>query len=171
MTRVFVGLGSNLGDSVRLFERAQAALDKLPKTLLVRCSDYYRTTPVGDRHQPDFLNAVVELKTCLEPVELLRGMQRIENGLGRRRESTRRWGPRTIDLDLLLFGRQTVCESELTVPHPRMAERAFVLEPLAELAPDLEVPGLGRISRLRNRLDSSGVCRLHEDVSDSGDGR
>jgi len=171
VTRVFVGLGSNQGDSVRLLGRAQAALDELPKTALVRCSDYYLTAPVGDRDQPDFVNAVVELETDLEPLALLRGMQRIENRLGRRRDPARRWGPRPIDLDLLLFDREIVREPELTVPHPRMAERAFVLEPLAELVPELEVPGLGRVSRLRSGLDSSGVRRLHEEVPDSGDGR
>lgn len=171
MTGVFVGLGSNQGESFGLLERAQIALGGLAHTALVRRSSYYRTAPVGDPDQPDFLNAVVELETGLDPLALLGAMQGIENALGRTREPGRRWGPRTIDLDLLLFGRQVVCEQDLNVPHPRMGERAFVLEPLAELAPGLEIPGLGRLAEVRARLDSSGVRRLPEASSDAGDGK
>lgn len=171
MTGVFVGLGSNQGESFWLLERAQIALGGLAHTALVRRSSYYRTAPVGDPDQPDFLNAVVELETGLDPLALLGAMQGIENALGRMRETGRRWGPRTIDLDLLLFGQQVVCEQNLNVPHPRMGERAFVLEPLAELAPGLEIPGLGRLAEVRARLDRSGVRRLHEASSDAGDGK
>ena len=171
MTRAFVGLGGNQGDSFRVLEQAQTALDELPHTVLVRRSHYYRTAPVGDSDQPDFLNAVVVVETGLAPLALLRAMQRIESQLGRTRERTRRWGPRTIDLDLLLFGHEVIREQDLTVPHPRMGERAFVLEPLAELAPDQEVPGLGRVSQLRRRLEASGVRRLQEHAPDPGDGR
>jgi len=171
VTGVFVGLGSNQGESFWLLERAQIALGGLAHTALVRRSSYYRTAPVGDPDQPDFLNAVVELETGLDPLALLGAMQGIENALGRMRETGRRWGPRTIDLDLLLFGQQVVCEQNLNVPHPRMGERAFVLEPLAELAPGLEIPGLGRLAEVRARLDRSGVRRLHEASSDAGDGK
>ena len=171
MTRAFVGLGSNQGQSFELLQQAKNALDDLPKTALVRSSHFYRTAPVGDREQSDFLNAVVELDTGLDPRALLHAMQRIENALGRVREPGRRWGPRTIDLDLLLFGHEVVREQDLTVPHPRMGERAFVLEPLAEIAPGLEIPGLGRVSELRAQLDASGMQRLHEDCPDSEDGR
>jgi 2-amino-4-hydroxy-6-hydroxymethyldihydropteridine diphosphokinase len=143
----------------------------LPQTAVVRCSHVYRTAPVGDPDQPDFLNAIVEIETVLEPLALLRGMQRIEIELGRTRDPDRRWGPRTIDLDLLLFGHAVVREQDLTVPHPRMGERAFVLEPLAELAPDLEIPGLGRLSELRARLDASGVRILRPESTDPGAGR
>lgn len=170
MTRVFVGLGSNQGDSFRLLQRAQTALDALPRTVVRRCSHFYRTAPVGQLDQPDFINAVVELETTLEPRALLRAMQSIENDLGRSRDPGRRWGPRTIDLDLLLFGQSVVHEPDLTVPHPRMGERAFVLEPLAELAPDLDIPGRGRISRLRAGADASGVRRLHDHSTHSGAG-
>lgn len=171
MTRAFVGLGSNQGDSRRLLGCARAALGGLPQTAVVRCSHVYRTAPVGDPDQPDFLNAIVEIETALEPLALLRGMQRIEIELGRTRDPDRRWGPRTIDLDLLLFGHAVVREQDLTVPHPRMGERAFVLEPLAELAPDLEIPGLGRLSELRARLDASGVRVLRPESTDPGAGR
>lgn len=171
MTRAFVGLGSNQGDSRRLLERAWTALGGLPQTAVVRRSQVYRTAPVGDPDQPDFLNAVVEIETALEPTALLQSLQRIECDLGRIREPGRRWGPRTIDLDLLLFGHAVVREQDLTVPHPRMGERAFVLEPLAELAPDLEIPGLGRLSELRARLDASGVRVLRPDSTDPGAGR
>lgn len=171
MTRAFVGLGSNQGDSFALLEAARTALDSLPQTALIRCSRYYRTEPVGDAEQPEFLNAVAELETVLKPLALLRGMQRIEIELGRARDPDRRWGPRTIDLDLLLFGHAVVREQDLTVPHPRMGERAFVLEPLAELAPDLEIPGLGRLSDLRARLDASGVRLVRGPSTDPGAGR
>ena len=171
MTRVFVGLGSNQGESFGLLERATEALGDLPQTALVCSSQFYRTAPVGDTEQPDFLNAVVELDTGLNPHVLLCAMQRIENELGRAREPGRRWGPRTIDLDLLVFDHDIVRERDLTVPHPRMGERAFVLEPLAELAPDLEIPGLGRVSELRSRLDVSGVRRLRKYAPGSGDCR
>ncbi|MBS3823512.1 MAG: 2-amino-4-hydroxy-6-hydroxymethyldihydropteridine diphosphokinase [Wenzhouxiangellaceae bacterium] len=171
MTRAFVGLGSNQGDSRRLLGRAWAALGGLPQTAVVRRSHVYRTAPVGDPDQPDFLNAIVEIETVLEPLTLLRGMQRIEIELGRTRDPDRRWGPRTIDLDLILFGHAVVREQDLTVPHPRMGERAFVLEPLAELAPDLEIPGLGRLSELRARLDASGVRVLRPESTDPGAGR
>ena len=171
MTRVFVGLGSNQGESLVLLDRGRQALHALPQTALVSSSHFYRTPPVGDTEQPDFLNAVVELDTGLHPRALLRAMQRIENELGRTREPGRRWGPRTIDLDLLLFGKEVLDEPGLTVPHPRIGERAFVLEPLTELAPDLAIPGLGRSSELRSRVDASGVRRLDQDFPDSGDGR
>lgn len=168
MTRAFVGLGSNQGDSFALLAAARAALDGLPRTALVECSRYYRTAPVGDLGQPEFLNAVAELETALEPLSLLRGMQRIESDLGRTRNPDRRWGPRTIDLDLLLFDHAVVHEQDLTVPHPRMGERAFVLEPLAELAPELEIPGLGRLPDLRARLDASGVRPVRSPSVDPG---
>lgn len=168
MTRVFIGLGSNRGDVHRQLDQALTALAELPRSELIRCSPRYWTTPMGDPDQPEFLNAVAEMDTALEPLELLRQMQSVENDLGRVRDSDRRWGPRTIDLDLLLFGETVITNADLVVPHPRMAGRAFVLKPLADLVPGLKIPGLARISDLLGELDAGGVRCATPDVSDNG---
>jgi len=165
MTRAFVGLGSNQGDSHRQLDRALAALAELPRSVLTRCSPRYWTAPVGEPEQPDFLNAVAELDTALEPLDLLRRMHRIEDDLGRVRDPDRRWGPRTIDLDLLLFGHAVIRQAELVVPHPRIASRAFVLKPLADIAPRLQIPGLARVADLLAELDAQGVRRAPDDIS------
>jgi 2-amino-4-hydroxy-6-hydroxymethyldihydropteridine diphosphokinase len=136
-TGVFVGLGSNLGDRKLNLRRALQRLEELGP---VRASSFRETEPVGVTDQPKFLNAVAELATDLPPRELLERLLEIERGLGRNRATERRWGPRVIDLDLLLFGEETIDEPGLTVPHPRLADRRFVLEPLCELAPELRLP-------------------------------
>jgi 2-amino-4-hydroxy-6-hydroxymethyldihydropteridine diphosphokinase len=133
MTRVFVGLGSNLGDRQAYLERALAALRELPDTRLVAVSSFYDSDPVGDPSEPAYLNAVAELMTELSPERLLWNLQLIETRLGRPRSARR--GPRTIDLDLLFYDRLVLRQPGLEVPHPRYTERAFVLVPLAELAP------------------------------------
>lgn len=166
MTRIFIGLGSNQGDSPGQMDQALEALSQLPRSALVRCSPRYWTTPVGDTAQPDFLNAVAELDTALEPMDLLRRMQQIEDHLGRVRDPDRRWGPRTIDLDLLLFGHAVIRHADLVVPHPRLANRAFVLKPLADLVPRLEIPGLARVSDLLADVDAQGVRRAEGDISE-----
>lgn len=157
MTRAFIGLGSNQGDTGLRLDQALAALDALPRSAMIRCSPRYWTTPVGDPDQPDFLNAVAELETGLEPMDLLRRMQRIEEDLGRVREPGRPWGPRSIDLDLLLFGHSVIRTHDLVVPHPRMGCRAFVLKPLADLVPGLEIPGMGRVAELLAETDCGDV--------------
>ncbi len=135
--RVFLSLGSNVGD-----RRANlmAALRRLEAegVRVVRQSSWYETDPVGYTEQPPFLNLVVEVRTALDPLALLRCAQRVEAALGRVREV--RWGPRTVDVDLILYGQRVIRTSELVVPHPRMRERAFVLVPLCEVAPDLLLP-------------------------------
>ena len=165
MTRVFIGLGSNQGDSEAHLDQALEGLSRLPRSALIRCSPRYWTAPVGDTAQPEFLNAVAELDTALEPLDLLRRMQQIEDDLGRARDSGRRWGPRTIDLDLLLFGHAVIRHTDLVVPHPRLASRAFVLKPLADLAPRLEIPGKARVAELLAELDTDGVRRAQGDAS------
>jgi len=165
MTRVFIGLGSNQGDSPTRLDQALQALSQLPRSALVRCSPRYWTAPVGDTAQPDFLNAVAELDTALEPMDLLRRLQQIEDDLGRVRDPDRRWGPRTIDLDLLLFGQSRIRHPDLVVPHPRIASRAFVLKPLADIAPRLQIPGLARVADLLAELDAQGVRRAPDDIS------
>jgi len=136
--RVFIALGSNLGDRDALLRRARALLAALPGTALCAASRLYETAPVGGPDQDDYLNQVVELRTSLAPWDLLAGAQEIENELDRRRLV--RWGPRTIDVDILWYDDFEGSDPRLEVPHPRMEERRFVLEPLAELAPDLVLP-------------------------------
>ena len=146
MTVAYVGLGSNLGDREAMIRAAIAALPGV-----VAVSELRETDPVGVTEQPAFLNGAVALETALSARELLESLLAIERSLGRERRE--RWGPRTIDLDLLLYGRETVDEPELTVPHPRLHERRFALEPLADLDPELVVPRLGRVKDLLAELD------------------
>jgi len=155
----YVALGSNLDDPRAQVERALAALDQLPQTRCVLRSSLYRSRPFGPVEQPDFVNAVAGLLTSLEPAALLASLQALETRLGRERPAVR-WGPRRIDLDLLVHGSVRVAQPGLELPHPGIAERAFVLAPLAEIAPDLDVPGVGRVGALLAKLDSSGLERL-----------
>jgi 2-amino-4-hydroxy-6-hydroxymethyldihydropteridine diphosphokinase len=146
VTVAYVGLGSNLGDREGTI---RAAVAELPGVVAV--STLRETDPVGVTEQPRFLNGVLELETDLSARELLDALLAVERRLGRERRE--RWGPRTIDLDLLLYGDEVIDADGLTVPHPRLHERRFVLEPLADLAPTLEVPGLGRVEKLLAELD------------------
>lgn len=157
MSRVFISLGSNLDNPPRQLARACKALASLPNSRLMAVSPLYWSAPVGDADQPEFLNAVAELETALEPRELLLELQRIETLQGRVRDVARRWGPRTLDLDLLLFDHEILRDPDLIVPHPRMAQRAFVLVPLADLAPNVQVPAKGRVRDLLLLVDRSGV--------------
>lgn len=141
MNRVFIGLGSNLGDREFLIRTAVEGLRALPRTQVTQVSSLYDTDPVGDVEQPAYLNAVVALETDLAPRELLWQLLLIENRMGRVR--TQRWGPRSIDLDLLFHGREVVDEPDLRVPHPEAHRRAFVLIPLAELDPAFVHPVSG----------------------------
>jgi 2-amino-4-hydroxy-6-hydroxymethyldihydropteridine diphosphokinase len=139
--KVFIGLGSNLGEREGQIRQALEGMAAMPDTELVRASSLYDTEPVGDTDQPNFLNAVAELETELSPHQLLWNLLLIEKRLGR--ERTRRWGPRTIDLDLLLYGGEVIEDDQLRVPHPELTRRAFVLVPLVELDPLLVHPGTG----------------------------
>ena len=142
MARAFIGIGSNLGDRRATIAAALAHLGELPATELVRVSSLIETDPVGVTEQGKFLNGAAEVRTALEPVELLAALRRIEDGLGRVR--TERWGPRPIDLDILLYDNRVIRAPGLRVPHPRMTEREFVLAPLAEIAPDVVHPVAAR---------------------------
>jgi len=158
----YVALGANLDDPAAQIDAALAALAALPDTRLVARSRLYRTPAWGPVVQPDYLNAVAELATDLAPRALLDALLAIERALGRDRRGER-YGPRRIDLDLLVHGDARIDEPGLALPHPRLAERAFVLVPLAEIAPALEVPGLGRVDALLAALDAkqrSGVRAL-----------
>lgn len=134
--------------------RAVDKLRALPDTTVVGLSTLRDTDPVGFLDQPQFLNGVVELETALTPRTLLETLLELERVFGRDRSASPRQGPRTLDLDLLLYGNETISEPGLEVPHPRLRERRFVLEPLAELDPTLEVPGMGRVETLLAELDS-----------------
>jgi 2-amino-4-hydroxy-6-hydroxymethyldihydropteridine diphosphokinase len=147
VTVAYIGLGANLGDREG---NLRASLERLAELGPVRASSFRETDPVGVTDQPRFVNAAAELETDVSPQELLAELLEIEHELGRDRARERRWGPRTIDLDLLLYGDEVLDEPGLTVPHPRLAERRFALEPLLELAPELRLPD-GR--RIRDLLD------------------
>jgi 2-amino-4-hydroxy-6-hydroxymethyldihydropteridine diphosphokinase len=139
LVRAYIGLGGNVGDRASNLERAVAALRADPDLEVIRVSTFRETEPVGYVDQPPFLNGAVALDTELSAHELLERLLGVERALGRERAGPR-FGPRTIDLDLLLYGNATLEEPGLTVPHPRLAERRFALEPLAELEPDLVLP-------------------------------
>ena len=139
MIRVYIALGSNLAKPVDQVNCALEALAHLPRTKLVVCSAFYRSKPLGPQNQPDFLNAVVALDTELPPEELLDCTQAIEQNQGRVRK-LERWGPRTLDLDMLLYGDRVIHTERLTVPHYDMKNREFMLYPLAEIAPEVVFP-------------------------------
>ena len=155
----YVGIGSNLDDPEAQVRRAIAAFASIPETCFVRASRLFRTAPWGRTDQPAFVNAVAEIATRLAPRALLDALLAIERAQGRHRDGSR-WGPRTIDLDLLLYGDAVIDEPGLAIPHSHLAERAFVLLPLADLGPALRVPGHGRISELLRNVDTSGVTPL-----------
>ncbi len=152
MARAYVGLGANLGAREETIARAVELLGATPGVEVVAVSTLRETAPVGPVAQPDFLNGAAALETSLPPCELLETLLAIERRLGRVRDGTR-WGPRAIDLDLLLYGEEVVEEPGLRVPHPRLHERRFALEPLAELDPGLRIPGRGRVADALAELD------------------
>jgi len=159
--KAWLGLGSNLDGPVAQLQLAFKHLADTDTIEVLQTSSLYQTPPWGDEEQGDFVNAVVQIETSLAPLALLHTLQSIENEMGRQRND-RRWGPRVIDIDLLLYGNSVVKTSELEVPHPRMHERAFVLLPIAELEPDLEIPGHGTSSDLLSPLDCSEIYQLSD---------
>ena len=165
MIRAYVGLGSNLAEPAAQVRQAIAALAALPQTTLAGSSPLYRTAPVGPQDQPDFINAVAAIDTALAPLDLLDALQALEQAAGRQR--LRHWGERTLDLDLLLYGDEQIRHPRLTVPHPHMAERAFVLVPLAALAPGLILPDGRAVTDLLRRCNQDGVW-YHEDGQSNG---
>lgn len=162
----FIGLGANLGAAADTVAAAAAALDELPDTRLLAVSSLYGSAPVGYLDQPDFVNAVAMVETGLSPRALLDELFGLEARFGRERSF--RNAPRTLDLDLLLFGRQRADDPALILPHPRLHERGFVLVPLAELAPDLTIDGLGDIAALLAAYRGEMPLRLSRSVPVSG---
>ena len=157
--RAYIGIGGNLDDPLLQMRRAFRALRELPASRCVACSPLYRSAAVGGPSgQPDYLNAAAALDTTLAPDELLTALQAIETAQGRTR--TVRWGPRTLDLDLLLYDQLVLDEPRLTLPHPRLHERVFVLYPLYDIAPDLEIPGHGLLIDLLTKFPQTALVRL-----------
>ena len=157
----YVGVGSNLSDPAAQVRAGIAALANVAQTRVLRVSRLYRCAPWGVADQPEFVNAAVRIETRLDAAALMQALLGIERACGRERVADRRWGPRVIDLDLLLYDDQEIEEPGLRVPHPHLHERAFVLLPLADVAPDLVVPGRGAIAGLIAEVDAS-TCRVIE---------
>ena len=160
MVTAYIGLGSNLENPTAQIKSARASIAKLEGVQETAFSSLYQSIPMGPQDQPDYINAVISVATSLLPHELLHGLQAIENEQGRIRKGDR-WGARTLDLDLLLYGDQQIQTSDLTVPHPGLAERAFVLYPLYELTSQLWVPGIGNIAELIKNCPRTGLTRIN----------
>jgi 2-amino-4-hydroxy-6-hydroxymethyldihydropteridine diphosphokinase len=156
MNRVYIALGSNLADPLHQVRNALDALDAIVQTQRVAVSSFYRTPPYGPSDQPDYLNAAVALDTQLTPEALLDHTQRIELEQGRVRKAER-WGPRTLDLDIMLFGEQVLNTTRLTVPHYDMLNRAFMLVPLLEIAPQARLPDGRYLADIARQLDCSAI--------------
>lgn len=158
MTGVFIGLGANLGEPREQLRSAIEALERVGNSRVLAVSSFYASAPLGFSAQPDFVNSVAKLDTVLAPRALLDALLAIERAFGRRRSF--RGAPRTLDLDLLLYGAQVISEPDLQVPHPRMHERAFVLAPLAEIAPECVIPGRGAVAELLAACAGQHIERL-----------
>jgi len=158
---VYIGLGSNLSTPAEQIKDARQAIDALVGVQEVAFSSLYRSPPMGPQDQPDYVNAVMAVETDLPAIEILRCLQKIELDHGRVRKDER-WGARTLDLDILLYGEQVINHPDLIVPHYGLAERAFVLYPLQEIAPAIQVPSLGDISILVEHCPLDGLVRLAE---------
>jgi 2-amino-4-hydroxy-6-hydroxymethyldihydropteridine diphosphokinase len=160
MSKVFIGLGSNLGDSVAHLLQARSALANLADSQVLATSSLYRSAPIGPQDQADFFNAALCLESTLSPSALLAALQEIEQQAGRVR--TRHWGERTLDLDILLYGNEIVDQADLSIPHPRLHERAFVLLPLLEIAADLQLPNGQPLQSYCAAVSDQSICR-HDD--------
>jgi 2-amino-4-hydroxy-6-hydroxymethyldihydropteridine diphosphokinase len=159
MPRAYIGLGSNLQDPVAQIQRAITTLAHLPTSRFIISSPLYRNPPLGSVPQPAFVNAVACIDTELDSIELLEALQHIEAGQGRQR-TTERWGPRTLDLDILLYGENVINHPRLQVPHPGLSVRNFVLYPLYDIAPALVIPGVGPLADLLQHCSAEGLERL-----------
>jgi 2-amino-4-hydroxy-6-hydroxymethyldihydropteridine diphosphokinase len=157
---VFVALGGNIGDSITIVEQALDALDHISQTSLRARSSLYRSEAVGDIPQDDYINAVALLDTSLEPLALLLELQAIEHAYYRRREQEERWSPRTLDLDIILFGDRIFNDSHLVIPHPQFAQRLFVLEPMFEIDGDRFIPGYGSLHYLIDNAPAISLEKL-----------
>lgn len=158
MATVFIALGSNLANPLQQVDNALAALSGLPHTQFITVSPFYRSKPLGPQDQPDYLNAVVQLETDLSPEKLLDETQRIELQQGRERKD-HRWGPRTLDLDILLYDQQIIHTTRLTIPHYDMKNREFMLYPLFDIAPDLVLPDGTKLSEQLHHVPINNMIK------------
>jgi len=158
--QVFIALGSNIGDSVQIVESAIAALDRISATELNGRSSLYRSEALGDHPQDDYINAVARVETSLEPLALLLELQAIEHAFYRRRDQEQRWAPRTLDLDIILFGNRNLNDSHLVIPHPEFDQRLFVLEPMYEIDGDRFIPGHGSLRYLIDHAPRMNMDKL-----------
>jgi 2-amino-4-hydroxy-6-hydroxymethyldihydropteridine diphosphokinase len=159
MIQVYIGLGSNLALPEEQIQSAYGGLTTLPNTRLLKCSSLYQSQPMGPQDQPDYVNAVALIETVLSPETLLQHTQLIESQQGRTRNG-KRWGPRTLDLDILLYGDQQIDQTDLAVPHPGMKQREFVLYPLFEIAPDLILPCGEKLSAVVLACPINGLQKM-----------
>lgn len=159
MLRCFIGLGANLAQPIAQLQQALIAIKALPNTKLVAASSFYGSKPMGPQDQPNYVNAVVAIDTSLAPLALLDHLQHIEQQQGRQRKAER-WGPRTLDLDILLYGQQLINSERLTIPHYGLNQREFVLYPLAEIAPELILPNGTVLQDLLTQVPKNGLCIL-----------
>ncbi len=159
---IYIGLGSNQGDSLSILRDAAIAVIEALDACQPRFSKLYQSAPIGGVEQPPFVNGVIAMLTRLAPLQVLDATRNIEVAAGRTRASEVRWGPRLLDLDLLLYGGQRLQSDRLTVPHPRMHERAFVLKPLADVAPDILIPSKGRVAGLLRGVETQEIAPLEE---------
>ena len=158
----FIALGSNLNNPMKQVTLAIAALGELPETQVIAVSNWYQSRAVGPGEQPDYINGVAKIATGLAPVDLLKALQKIEIAHGRTRDLQQRWLARTLDLDILLYGNRILQSPELTIPHPRIAQRNFVLQPLADLHPTLVFPDGSRLAQLLENCSTEGIVVLSE---------
>lgn len=166
MTIVYIGLGSNLSNNMgsntqtplEHVTTAMQSLAEIPSTRMISTSSLYKSKPVGPQDQDDYINAVAQIETKLDPFGILDAIQVIENEHGRVR--TERWGPRTLDLDILMYGDEVINNDRLTIPHSEMENRSFVLVPLIEIAPDCSIPTKGLVNELLSKLDQEGLEKL-----------
>jgi len=157
---VYVGIGSNIGDSITIARDAIDRLGGIQQCKLIQQSSLYQSEPVSDIPQDDYINAVALVETTLEPMVMLRELQAIELAFNRQRDPALHWAPRTLDLDIILFGHRVMTDSDLTVPHHEMANRLFVLLPMLEISGDLHIPSLGRLQTLIDKAPSIQLSKI-----------
>jgi 2-amino-4-hydroxy-6-hydroxymethyldihydropteridine diphosphokinase len=161
MRSCYIGLGSNIEGPRQQVIQAISELAELPSSTLLKTSSLYISKPLGPQDQPDFVNAVAELETSLPALKLLSHLQEIENSHFRSR--IEHWGPRTLDLDILLYGADEIANADLQIPHPEIRNRNFVLIPLYEIAAELTIPGMGKLSELIEQIDRSDLKKIQAD--------
>lgn len=161
-TTCYIGLGSNIGDSISIINDAISLLNELPKTTFIKASSLYSSEPISDIDQNNYINAIAKLNTQLQPLELLLELQAIESAFYRQRNDEKKWGPRTLDLDIILFGNERHNDSHLIIPHAEMQNRLFVLKPLFDISGELYVSGLGSLTYLINKAPKYELHKLDD---------